>query len=68
MTKWGFTLPWNLAANGSVEPPQKTNLDKSARKQALHDQECFQCKAIAMWTLAGIEALIRFADEFPERK
>ena len=29
MTKWGFALPCNVVADGWLEPPQKTNLDKT---------------------------------------
>jgi hypothetical protein len=29
MTKWGFALPCNVVADGWIEPPQKTNLDKT---------------------------------------
>jgi hypothetical protein len=29
MTKWRLALPCNVVADGWVEPPQETNLDKT---------------------------------------
>src|ERR1700678_3639610 len=37
MTKWGFALPCNVVADGWVEPPQKTDLDKSDFRPSLRD-------------------------------